>query len=159
YLTEALGTVLDEAVRFRGSCGFMLVAIDHLAHLNEAYGFDVGDAVIAQVSKRIRARLRAKDHLRRFSGDKFGVVLTSCTPEELSIAAERLLAGVRDEPFFTAAGPLAATITIGGVTAPRHARSVTDVLSRAQDALHAARVKRHGSFSPYMPNVERDALR
>src|SRR5262249_50664049 len=79
--------------------------------------------------------------------------------EELSIAAERLLAGVRDEPFFTSAGPVAATITIGAVTAPRHARTVIEVLSRAQDALHAARVKRHGSFTAYMPNVERDASR
>lgn len=158
-LMEALGAALDEAVRFRGSCGFMLVAIDHLGHLNEAYGFDVADAVIAQVGKRIRARLRSKDHLGRYSGNKFGVVMTSCTPEELSIAAERLLAGVRDEPFYTAAGPLAATITIGGVTAPRHARSATEVLVRAQDALYAARAKRHGSFIAYAPNVERDALR
>jgi predicted signal transduction protein with EAL and GGDEF domain len=86
-LTEALGVVLDEAVRFRTTCGFLLVAIDHLGHLNEAYGFDVADAVISQVAKRIRARLRGKDYLGRYSGNKFGVVLTSCTVEELSTAA------------------------------------------------------------------------
>jgi diguanylate cyclase (GGDEF)-like protein len=159
YLTEGLGTALDDAVRFRGSCGFMLVAIDHLGHLNEAYGFDVADEVIAQVGKRIRARLRGKDTLGRYSGNKFGVVLASCTPEELSIAAERLLAGVRDEPFYTAAGPMAVTITIGGVNAPRHARTMAEVLARAQDALHVARAKRHGSFIAYAPSVERDALR
>jgi diguanylate cyclase (GGDEF)-like protein len=159
YLLEGLGTALDEAVRFRSSCGFMLVAIDHLGHLNEAYGFDVADEVIAQVGKRIRARLRGKDSLGRYSGNKFGVVLASCTPEELSIAAERLLAGVRDEPFYTAAGPMAVTITIGGVTAPRHARTVVEVLARAQDALQVARAKRHGSFIAYAPNVERDTLR
>ncbi len=33
------------------------------------------------------------------------------------------------------------------------------MLSRAQDALDAARAKRHGSFAAYRPNVERDALR
>lgn len=159
YLTEGLGTALDEAVRFRSSCGFMLVAIDHLGHLNEAYGFDVADEVIAQVGKRIRARMRGKDSLGRYSGNKFGVILASCTPDELSIAAERLLAGVRDEPFYTAAGPMAVTITIGAVTAPRHARTVVEVLARAQDALQVARGKRHGSFIAYAPNVERDALR
>ena len=159
YLTESLGAALDEAVRFRSSCGFMLVAIDHLGHLNEAYGFDVADEVIAQVGKRIRARLRGKDSLGRYSGNKFGVVLASCTPDELSIAAERLLAGVRDEPFYTAAGPMAVTITIGGITAPRHARTVPEVLARAQDALQVARGKRHGSFIAYAPDVERDTLR
>jgi len=158
-LIEMLGATLDEAVKFRGSCGFLLVAIDHLGRLNEAYGFDTTEAVIAQVAKRIRTRLRAKDHLGRFSGNKFGVVLTSCTPDELTIAAERLLAGVRDETIATAAGPVAVTVTIGGVNAPRHARSVPEILSRTQDALSAARAKRPGSFVAYRPNVERDARR
>ena len=159
FLIEALGATLDDAVRFRGSCGFLLIAIDHLGRLNEAYGFEMTEEVIAQVAKRIRARLRSKDQFGRLSGNKFGVVLTSCTPDELTIAAERLLAGVRDETIATAAGPVAVTVTIGGVTAPRHARTVPEILSRAEDALHAARAKRHGSFIAYRPNVERDALR
>ena len=158
-LIEVLGSTLDETIRFRGSCGFLLVAIDHLGRLNEAYGFDVTEDVIAQVGKRIYARLRGKDHFGRFSGNKFGVVLTSCTPDELSVAAERLLVAVRDEPMMTPAGPVAVTVTIGGVTAPRHARTLSEILSRAQDALSAARHKRHGSFVAYRPNVERDARR
>jgi diguanylate cyclase (GGDEF)-like protein/PAS domain S-box-containing protein len=159
HFTEVLGTQLDEALRFRTSLGFLLVAIDHLANLNESYGFDVAEDVIAQVAKRIRARLRGKDFLGRFSGNKFGIILTACTAEELAVAADRLLAGVRDETIATAAGPVAVTVTIGGLTAPRHARTVPEILSRVQDALHAARRKRHGSFAPYRPNVERDAFR
>ena len=158
-LTEVLSATLDEAVRFRSACGFLLVSIDHLGHLNEAYGFDAAEQVIAQVAKRIRVRLRGKDHLGRFSGNKFGVVLTSCSAEEMAVAAERLLAGVRDETIPTAAGPVAATVTIGGVTAPRHARSVPEILSRALDALHSARARRLGSFAAYHPSVEREALR
>jgi diguanylate cyclase (GGDEF)-like protein len=159
YLTEVLNATLEDSVRFRSSCGFLLITIDHLGRLNEAYGFDIAEQLIAQVSKRIRARLRGKDHLGRFSGNKFAVILTHCTPEELSIAAERLLAAVRDDTIATAAGPIAVTVSIGGVNAPRHARTVPEVLSRAQDALQAARAKRHGSFMAYQPNVERDALR
>jgi len=159
YLNEVLAATVEEVVRFRESCGFLLISIDHLGRLNEAYGFDVTEEVIAQVAKRIRARLRGKDHLGRFSGNKFGAVLTRCTPDELAVAAERLLAGVRDEPIVTAAGPVAVTVTIGGVTAPRHARSVAEVVSRALDALHGARTKRYGSFAAYRPNIERDAMR
>jgi EAL domain-containing protein (putative c-di-GMP-specific phosphodiesterase class I) len=59
----------------------------------------------------------------------------------------------------TAAGPVAVTVTIGGVTAPRHARNVAEIVSRALDALHVARAKRYGSFMPYRPNVEREAMR
>jgi diguanylate cyclase (GGDEF)-like protein len=158
-LTDVLSTTLEHAARARGSCGFLIASIDHLGRLNESYGIETAEDVIAQVAKRLRARMRGKDHLGRFSGNKFGIVLTSCTPDELSIAAERLLAGVRDEPLNTLSGPIAVTITIGGVTAPRHARTVPEVLARAVDVMHAARAKRHGSFAAYLPSLERDARR
>ncbi|KQY97427.1 diguanylate cyclase [Pseudolabrys sp. Root1462] len=156
---DVLSATLDETIRFRSSCGFLLAAIDNLGQLNDSYGFDITEEVIAQVAKRIRARVRGKDYFGRISGNKFAVVLTKCTPDELTVAADRLLAGVRDEPIVTSAGPVAVTITIGGVTAPRHAGTLSEVLSRSQDALASARDKRLGSFAAYRPSVERDALR
>jgi diguanylate cyclase (GGDEF)-like protein len=158
-IIEALSKTLDDTIRFRGSCGFLLAAIDHLGELNDAYGFEITENVIAEVAKRLRVRVRGKDFFGRISGNKFAVVMTSCTPEELSVAAERLLAGVREEPIATSAGSVAVTITIGGVNAPRHAATVDEVLSRSQDALAAARDKRLGSFAAYRPSVERDAIR
>jgi EAL domain-containing protein (putative c-di-GMP-specific phosphodiesterase class I) len=77
----------------------------------------------------------------------------------MAVAAERLLAGVRDALVPTDTAPVAATITIGGVTAPRHARTVAEVLARAQETLDAAKAKRRGSFLAYRPNVEREAQR
>ncbi len=158
-LVDVLEKTLDDAIRFRSSCGFLLVAIDNLARVNESYGFDVADEVIGAVAKRIRGRMRGKDTLGRYAGNKFGIVLTDCTPDDMAIAADRLLAGVRDDMVPTGAGPVAATVTIGGVTAPRHARSVADVLGRAQEALDAAKAKRRGSFLAYQPSIERETLR
>jgi diguanylate cyclase (GGDEF)-like protein len=159
HLNEVLEDTIDEAVRFRSSCGFLLVAIDSLARINESYGFNVADEVIAAVAKRIRTRMRGKDTLGRYSGNKFGLVLRDCTPDDMAIAAERLLSGVRDDMVPTGAGPIAVTVTIGGVSAPRHARSVTEVLAHAQETLDIAKSKRRGSFLAYRPNIERDALR
>jgi diguanylate cyclase (GGDEF)-like protein len=158
-LAEVLEATLAEATRQRGSCGFLLVAIDNLARLNEAYGFEVADEVIGAVAKRLRAKMRGGDEIGRFSGNKFGIILNNCTPEDMEHASERLLAGVRDDVIRTAAGPVAVTVTIGGVSAPRHARTVPEVLSRAQEALERAKAKRRGSFQVYRPSVEREALR
>jgi diguanylate cyclase (GGDEF)-like protein len=159
HLTEDLEDTIDDALRSRSSCGFLLVAIDNLARINESYGFDIADQVIGAVAKRLRSRMRGKDTLGRFSGNKFGIVLRSCTPDDMAIAAERMLAGMRDDMVPTSAGPIAVTITIGGVTAPRHARSVSEVLTRAQESLDTAKVRRRGSFQAYRPNIEREALR
>ena len=80
--------------------------------------------------------------LGRFSGNKFGIILNNCTPDDMAMAAERLLAGVRDDVVQTGAGPVAVTVTIGGVTAPRHARTVQEILARAQETLDRAKAKR-----------------
>jgi diguanylate cyclase (GGDEF)-like protein len=158
-LTEVLDATIEEALKLRSSCGFLLAAIDELGRINEAYGFDVADEVIAAVAKRMHSQLRGKDHLGRVSGNKFGLILNNCTPDDLLIAADRLVAGIRNEVMQTSAGPVAATVTIGGITAPRHARNVKEVLARAQDALYFARAKRRGSFQTYQPNLRRVAER
>jgi diguanylate cyclase (GGDEF)-like protein len=159
HLTEVLEDTIDEAIRLRSSCGFMLVAIDNVARINESYGFDIADQVIGAVARRIRSRMRGKDTLGRFSGNKFGLVLRDCTPDDMAIAAQRLLAGVHDDVVPTSAGSIAVTITIGGVTAPRHSRSAAEVLGRAQETLDAAKARRRGSFLAFQPNIEREALR
>jgi diguanylate cyclase (GGDEF)-like protein len=159
HMVEVLEATLEEAGKLRSSCGFLLVAIDKIDRINEAYGFDIADEVIAAVARRVRSQLRGNDHLGRFSGNKFGVILNDCTPDDLAVAVRRLLSGVRDNVVETSAGPVAITITVGGVTAPRHARTVHDVLCCAQEALDSAKARRRGSFQAYLPSVERDARR
>jgi diguanylate cyclase (GGDEF)-like protein len=159
HMTELLEATIEDAIKLRSSCGFMLVAVDNLGRINEAYGFDAADEVIAEVARRIRRQMRGKDHLARFSGTKFGIILNNCTPEDMVTASDRLLASVRDDVVQTAAGPVAVTVTIGGVTGPRHARTLKEMLYRAQDALDSAKGKRRGSFYAYRPSLEREAQR
>ncbi|MDE2471506.1 MAG: bifunctional diguanylate cyclase/phosphodiesterase, partial [Bradyrhizobium sp.] len=133
--------------------------IDHLARINDAFGFDVADAVIAEVGKRIRARLRAGDVLGRFSGNKFGLILKNCTVDDMNIAAERFLAGIRDEVVPTRSGPVSVTASIGSVGIPRHAGHADEAINRAHETLDMAKRRRAGSYSLWRPNVERDAQR
>ena len=159
HLTEQLEKTLQEAARANINCGFLLVAIDNLARVNEAYGYDIADEVIAIVGKRLRNKMRGEDCLGRFSGTKFGLILCDCSVDEISVAAERFLSHIRQDVLMTTAGPISVTGTIGGVVAPRHAGTVHDVLARAQEALDLAREKRPGTFLAYQPNVEREAMR
>src|SRR5262249_53738707 len=153
---EVLEETIEETTKLRSSCGLFLAAVDNLARINDAYGFDIADEVIAGVGKCLRSKLRGKDHLARYSGNKFGIILNDCTPDDMLIAADRLLSGVRDMVMQTSAGPVVVTVTMGGVTAPRHARTVRDMLIRAQEALDSAKVRRRGSFCGYTPNITRE---
>ena len=159
HLIAALAEAIEETQRFRSASAFMLIGIDHLARINDAFGFDVADAVISEVALRIRARLRGGDVLGRFSGNKFGLILRNCTVEDMNIAAERFLACVRDDVVPTRSGPVSVTASVGAVSVPRYARSTDEAINRAAETLDGAKRRRAGSFSVWRPNVERDAQR
>ena len=158
-LIAALGDAIEESQRFRSSFAFMVLGIDYLARINDAFGFDVADEVICEAAQRIRTRLRGGDVLGRFSGNKFGLILKNCSVDDTGIAAERFLAGIRDEVMPTKSGPVSVTASIGAVSVPRYARSVDEAMNRAQETLDAAKARRHGSYAMWRPNLERDAQR
>jgi diguanylate cyclase (GGDEF)-like protein len=158
-LIAALAETIEEAQRFRSTCAFMLIGIDHLARVNDAFGFDVADAVICEIATRIRTRLRGGDVLGRFSGNKFGLILKNCTVDDMNVAAERFLAGIRDEVVPTRSGPVSVTASIGAVSVPRYARSTDEAINRAHETLDGAKRRRAGSFAAWRPNAERDAQR
>jgi diguanylate cyclase (GGDEF)-like protein len=158
-LIAALAEAIEEAQRFRTSFSFMVVAIDHLSRVNDAFGFDVADEVIREVAVRLRARLRGGDVLGRFSGNKLGLILKNCSIEDMKTAAERFLTGIRDEVVPTRSGPVSVTVSVGCINVPRYARTADDVASRAQEALETAKARRAGSFVAWLPNVEREAQR
>ncbi|MCK1545435.1 GGDEF domain-containing protein [Bradyrhizobium sp. 160] len=159
HLIASLAEAIEETTRFRSTAAFMLVGIDHLARVNDAFGFDVADAVILDVAKRIRARLRGGDVLGRFSGNKFGLILKNCTVDDMNVAAERFLAGIRDEVVPTKSGPVSVTASIGAVSVPRYARTTDEAVNRAHETLDAAKRRRVGSFAAWRPDPARDAQR
>ncbi|MBR1129576.1 bifunctional diguanylate cyclase/phosphodiesterase [Bradyrhizobium iriomotense] len=159
HLIAALAEAIEETTRFRSTAAFMLVGIDHLARVNDAFGFDVADAVILDIGKRIRARLRGGDVLGRFSGNKFGLILKNCTIDDMNVAAERFLAGIRDEVVPTKSGPVSVTASIGAVSLPRYARNTDEAVNRAHETLDAAKRRRAGSFAAWRPDATRDAQR
>ena len=158
-LTEVLASTLQDAIRSRTSFAMLVVSIDDLARINEAYGFAVGDQVIAAVVVRLRVGMRGSDSLGRLSGNKFGLILRECGPDDLAVAAERLLAAVRDEVIHTGTGSVAVTASIGGIVAPRDAETVHELLSRVHEALNAGKLRRRGSLEVFRPNAARETMR
>jgi diguanylate cyclase (GGDEF)-like protein len=159
HLLAALGDAILAARRVRTSLAFMVVAIDNFGAINEAYGFDVADHIFAATARRIKSQLRSGDSIGRYAGNKLGLVLLNCDETDLATAAERFNAAVRGEVITTEAGSVAITVSLGGVTLPRHGGTTNEAMSRAQEALHLARLRGNGRFVAYTPSAARTAER
>lgn len=158
-LAEALEATLSRAQRAGTSCALLLVTIDNLDTVNEAYGFDIADTVITTVCARLEAIMRAGDVIGRFAGNRFGLVLDNCRDDEMAVAAERFLTSVRDTVVDTGHGPVWSTISIGGVALPRYGDTMRDAIGRAEEALTEARRHPGDCFVAYRPSEERSRRR
>jgi GGDEF domain-containing protein len=97
-LMEALDAVLSRAGRTKQSCCFLMASVDNLATINDSFGFEIGDEVIASVARVVKSRLRGGDSMGRYSSNKFGIILNECGPGAMRVAAERFVKAVRDHP-------------------------------------------------------------
>lgn len=157
-LVEVAAAALASGARMQTATSFVLATIVNLGAINEAYGFDVGDVALVEISRRLRTAMRGGDTLGRHSSSTFGMVLQECERSDLEVAARRFAASIHDQPIVTPAGPIAARVAIGAVVAPRHARDVDELVSRARFALSRA-AETPSAFHIYAPDPEREAAR
>jgi diguanylate cyclase (GGDEF)-like protein/putative nucleotidyltransferase with HDIG domain len=123
--------------------GLLSIDLDRFKQVNDLYGHAAGDAVLVAVAGRLRAGVRHSDAVLRMGGEEFLVVLRGATDEnQVLAAAEHLRRSVEAEPVVTGSERLAVTVSVGVALAPAGTPDVEAVLSRADEALYAA--KRRG---------------
>jgi diguanylate cyclase (GGDEF)-like protein len=160
-LLASLGDALERAARNgkEAPIAFLVVAIDNLPVINEAYGFEIGDQIVSAVAQRIRTRLRVADVIGRYTGSRLGLLLRRCGDEEMAIAAARFRSAVHDDVIATETGTVAVTVSIGGVSLPANGTTTQQAMARAQEALDVARQKGAGHFAAYRHSPAQQARR
>ncbi|QTL01808.1 GGDEF and EAL domain-containing protein [Aquabacter sp. L1I39] len=165
-LMEVLGERLAQKGRRKatgripGDAGWalFLVGIDHLGRVNDTFGFEVADEIIAQIADRLRLGASPKDLVARFSGNKFALLVNDVAASQLAQGAAALIAEIRRAPVLTSAGPIPVSVTVGAVTMPARRSSPTEVMARAQEAHGIAKRREHGSVeicAPHSPSETR----
>jgi len=157
-LTERLAELLSGAGPKHQDGGFLLLAVNDLTLINETYGFDVGDQIIAMIGRRLAGALRGKDCIGRFASNKFGILLHDCPGEGVSTISGRLMSLVRDRPFQTGGGTISASLSVGAVKLPEHASNAQLATGRALQALEMARTGQD-RFHLYQRSERRESER
>jgi len=128
------------------SLGLLLVDIDHFdRRVNKLYGHLAGDAVLRGIAGAITAEIREYDLVGRWNGEEFIVLLPGTDGESTEAAAKRIwaaIAGVAVPVEESTAGTVVIdglTASIGGCSYPEVASSLEQMLTRADNALFAAK--------------------
>jgi diguanylate cyclase (GGDEF)-like protein len=88
YLYEVLThlPISDGSVSYH----LIFIDIDDFKPINDTYGHEVGDEVLRQVALRLKSAVRDKDHVVRFAGDEFIIVVALTEDYPIASVVERL---------------------------------------------------------------------
>lgn len=99
--------------RYQLPCTLIMLDIDHFKAVNDTYGHTVGDDVIREVSRALRAQLRDLDIAGRYGGEEFGVILTGTNGEGATVFAERLRSTIEKMVVHSEGQQVRFTISLG----------------------------------------------
>jgi diguanylate cyclase (GGDEF)-like protein/PAS domain S-box-containing protein len=147
-LNQVLEHALNKAERRRASLALLFIDLDGFKHINDQFGHDAGDHLLATFAKRLRESLRKSDLPARLSssgtparlgGDEFVVVIDdSSEPSNLAKVAQKILATARD-PIDLAGSRASVTASIGIAVYPADGANLDDLMKSADSAMYAAK--------------------
>lgn len=158
-MRDAIDAAIDWAQTEGSSAALLMASIDGLGTINDSYGLDIADQVIAETSRRIAVTLGADGTFGRVGGNKLAILLLDCGLEAIQDLAARLRDAVQASMIPSTGGPVAATISLGAVPLPSGAPSSEIALMRAEDALALAKRGGRSSLNVYDASPEREAAR
>jgi diguanylate cyclase (GGDEF)-like protein len=151
---------LAKAARKDAKSLFLLTGIDDIEFVNQTYGYEVADQLIAGVARRLKGTIRKKDRMVRYSGAKLGLLLSPFVPEDAREAVQRLQAAVAEAPVQTAAGAVVVGLMVGGVFAPKDGTDPIEIMRKSEEALAEAKERRHrDAFAMFKADAGRDNAR
>jgi diguanylate cyclase (GGDEF) domain len=140
YLEETVSRELPRARRQGNPIGVILVDLDHFKQLNDTYGHNAGDHVLAQVGELLLGMTRGSDIPCRLGGEEFAVVLPGATLEVARKRAEEIRHALETMPLDfegRSIGPV--TLSAGVAALQPHQQSWAQVMRNADAALYAAK--------------------
>ncbi|MFN0264888.1 EAL domain-containing protein [Tepidamorphus sp. 3E244] len=158
-LSAQLNSSIAKARAKSGSCALLVAAIDKLAVVNDSFGFEIADTVIAEISRRMHRVLREGDMIGRIAGNKFAVLIHDCTTEDAATAAQRVREAVSISPVEIESTEVVVTVSVGCVLVPRFAPDAEKAMTRGIEALNDARHSRRSGYAMYEPDTRRDVQR
>jgi diguanylate cyclase (GGDEF)-like protein len=151
-LMQRLETTLALAKRHVTRFAVLYLNLDGLNSINTLLGYDVGDALLQQVAKRLENRMREIDIVARVQGDEFVVVITEGRRMEEIIRIARTVHKWLQTPFSIRDNTVTVSASTGIAVYPDDSQDLTDLVKYAHSAMLQGKNAGSGHFCFYSQN-------
>ncbi|GAC1633807.1 MAG: hypothetical protein NVS4B2_19880 [Chloroflexota bacterium] len=151
-LRKRLDRSVSSARTDRSLCALLLMDLDRFKEVNDTFGHHYGDALLQEVSSRLRGVLRDTDTVARLGGDEFAVLLPGMNAPGSVQVAGRIHAAVV-QPIIVNQQMLDIATSIGIALFPDHGDDADTLMRHADIAMYAAKRSRSGHML-YVPEQD-----
>ncbi|QUS42585.1 EAL domain-containing protein [Tardiphaga alba] len=135
-------------------CAVLYIDIDEFKGINDSLGHPVGDALLKEIARRLRACVRNSDVVARLGGDEFAIVQTNVDSHaNITDLVARIYATIR-EPFECLGHRLLTDASIGIAMAPRDGNNLDELLKNADLAMYGAKAEGRRTFRFFEPQMD-----
>lgn len=99
FINDLLRLEFLRAQRYGIPLALLLADIDHFKVFNDIFGHQVGDMVLSEVANIMWRNSRAVDHIGRYGGEEFGIILPNTSLYDARLYAEKIRGLLRETDF------------------------------------------------------------
>jgi diguanylate cyclase (GGDEF)-like protein len=147
FAREQLIREVSRATRYQRPLGLIMFDIDDFARINEEFGHLAGDAVLAQLGRRMARRLRSEDIFARTGGGEFAIITPEVDKDGAIHLGRRILRIIGETAFGFDDVQIPVTLSLGaaglgevlgGPGAPGHDSSTSPGMALNVDGLRTS---------------------
>jgi diguanylate cyclase (GGDEF)-like protein len=150
---DTLKRLAAQASRSQLPLAAIMLDLDRFKSLNDDFGHEAGNEVLAAVGRALDATVRASDFVGRYGGEEFVVLLPDTDSLGAIAVAEKLREAISSLPFSTV--PRKVTASLGVAAMPEHALDSATLLRYADRALYLAKELGRDRVEAAAQNTER----
>jgi len=140
YFMDRIKQEVKRASRYGTHVSLLMLDIDHFKKVNDTWGHQAGDAVLAGTAALIKDGLRETDLFARYGGEEFCLIAMAMELADAVMLAERLRQKVAQADFFHGVHRLKVTVSIGvSAWLPEIRENFEELVRRADEALYRAK--------------------
>ena len=118
YFGEIIESEFYRAKRNVQPLSMIMIDIDYFKSLNDAYGHSFGDFILKQFSRKLRKSVRLHDHVIRFGGEEFAIVLPMANRTDALTLAKRIAGFMKGHSFGNKKNSIKLKLSLGVCSYP-----------------------------------------
>jgi diguanylate cyclase (GGDEF)-like protein/PAS domain S-box-containing protein len=156
--SEVLDITIRDAQRYGRCFAVLFVDLDRFKVINDTLGHEAGDALLKEMSQRLRTTVRSSDFVARLGGDEFVVMVREISDQkDVEVVAGKILAALV-RPLAIAGHEYRVTASIGACMYPGGAQDEQALMKNADIAMYQAKEEGKNTCKFYSADADVHSL-